>query len=112
MKKIECIVRPQKLEAIQTSLRRFGIRGMTLTNALGCGLQKGRTEVYRSYTLSNNFFLRTKIEIVVTDDLVNQIVEVISQESYTGEIGDGKVFISNVENTLRILSGDSGKYAI
>ena len=102
MKKIECIIRPSKLEAIQTSIRGYGVKGMTLTNVLGCGSQKGRTEFYRGYTITNNFYIKTKIEMIVTDEVVNYVIDVINKEARTGEIGDGKIFISNIESAVRI----------
>lgn len=112
MKKIECIIRPSKLEAIQNSIRQFGIKAMTLTNTLGCGLQEGKTEAYRGYTITNNFFIKAKIELVVSDELVNLIVDVITKEARTGEIGDGKIFVSDTENSIRIRSEEFGKIAI
>lgn len=102
MKKIECIVRPSKLEAIQNSVRGYGVKGMTLTNVLGCGSQKGRTEFYRGYSITNNFFIKTKLELIVPDEIVNYVVDAINKEARTGEIGDGKIIITNIENAIRI----------
>lgn len=102
MKKIECIVRPSKLEAIQNSVRGYGVKGMTLTNVLGCGSQKGRTEFYRGYSITNNFFIKTKLELIVPDEIVNYVVDAINKEARTGEIGDGIIIITNIENAIRI----------
>lgn len=112
MKTIECIVRPSKIEAIQNSISELGIKGMTLTNVLGCGLQEGRIEVYRGYTLINHLFIRTKIELVVRDEIVNQVVDMITKVARTGEIGDGKIFVSSIDSSVRIRSSEIGNYAI
>ncbi|MDA8228494.1 P-II family nitrogen regulator [Desulfosporosinus lacus] len=108
MKRIECIVYPSKLKAIRDSIGQFGFKGMTLTNALGCGLQKGRTEIYRGYTITNNFFIKTKIELVVRNEFVDYVVDLIIKAAQTGEIGDGMIFVSDIESAVRIRSGDCG----
>ncbi|AET70468.1 nitrogen regulatory protein PII [Desulfosporosinus orientis DSM 765] len=112
MKIIECIVRPSKVAAIQRSLSGYGVRGMTLTNVLGCGSQKGITEFYRGYSITNDFFIKTKIELLVADEVVHYLVEVINTIANTGEPGDGKVFISNIENAVRIRSFECGNMVI
>lgn len=112
MKKIECIIRASKLESVRDALGQFGIKGMTVSNVLGCGLQKGRTEVYRGTSMSVFLLPKTKIEIVVSDNLLKEIVDLIIKEAYTGKIGDGKIFITNIESAIRIRTGESGEAAI
>ncbi|GAW91963.1 P-II family nitrogen regulator [Calderihabitans maritimus] len=112
MKKIECILRPSKFEEVKEALGEFGIHGMTVTNVIGCGLQKGKTEVYRGSTYTINLLPKVKIEIVTTDELVEKVVEIIRAKAATGEIGDGKIFIYPVENAIRIRTGEVGEEAI
>jgi len=110
--KIECILRPGRLEEVKDALGKFGIHGMTVSQVLGCGLQKGRTEVYRGREYSINLLPKVKVEIVVRDDQVNEIVRVISEAARTGEIGDGKIFTYRIDNAIRIRTGEQGDDAI
>ena len=112
MTKIECIIRPGKLEDVKEALGRFGIQGMTVTQVIGCGLQKGRKEVYRGTEYSINLLPKVKGEIVVADKHVEEIVDIIVKAARTGEIGDGKIFTYKIDNAVRIRTGESGESAI
>ena len=112
MTKIECIIRPGKLEDVKEALGRFGIQGMTVTQVIGCGLQKGRKEVYRGTEYSINLLPKVKVEIVVADKHVEEIVNIIVKAARTGEIGDGKIFTYRIDNAVRIRTGESGESAI
>ncbi|OAT87137.1 P-II family nitrogen regulator [Desulfotomaculum copahuensis] len=112
MTKIECILRPGKLEDVKDALGKFGVHGMTVSQVIGCGLQKGRTEVYRGTEYSINLLPKIKVEIVIADRLVDEVVKLITTAARTGEIGDGKIFICPVENAVRIRTGETGESAI
>lgn len=112
MIKIEAIVRPGVLEEIKDGLSKFGIHGMTVSQVMGCGLQKGRKEVYRGTEYSINLLPKVKIEIVLTDKDVDAVVDVITKAARTGEIGDGKIFITKIENAIRIRTGEKGDAAL
>ena len=112
MTKIECILRPGKLEEVKDALGKFGINGMTVTQVMGCGLQRGHTEVYRGTEYSINLLPKIKLEIVINDDNVDQVVNEIIEAARTGKIGDGKIFIYQLDNAIRIRTGDVGEDAI
>lgn len=112
MKKIECILRPGKLEDVKDALSDFGVVGMTVMQVMGCGLQKGRKEVYRGTELTINLLPKVKMEIVVKDQDADEIVKLITKTALTGAIGDGKIFISPVENAVRIRTGETGEKAL
>lgn len=112
MKKIEAIIRPAKLEAVKEALGEFGIHGMTVTHVTGCGLQKGKTEVYRGSQYTIDLLPKVKLEIVVKDQLAEDIIGIISKTARTGNIGDGKIFVYNVENVVRIRTGDKDEEAL
>lgn len=112
MKKIEAILRPHKLSQIQETLEEAGISGMTVTEVLGFGMQKGRVETYRGNEYKINLLPKIKIEMVVPDHKVDEIVELIINEARTGEVGDGKIFISNIEEAIRIRTGEKGFEAL
>lgn len=112
MKKIECIIRPGKVEDITDALSKVGLNGITVTQVTGCGEQQGRKEVYRGATYDIRLLSKVKIEIVAKDEMVDQIVEIISDTARTGQIGDGKIFIYPVENAIRIRTGEVGEAAI
>ena len=112
MTKIECIIRPNKMIEVKDALGRLGVKGMTITEAIGCGLTKGHTELNWSDEFDINLLPKTKVEIVVTDSLVDQVIKVIMQAARTGEIGDGKIFTYPIKNAIRIRTGESGESAI
>jgi len=110
--KIEFIIRPGKLEDVKDALNKYGIRGMTVTQVIGCGLQKGLKEVYRGTQYSINLLPKIKVELVVPDKDVEKVVDIIAKSARTGEIGDGKIFVYPVANAIRIRTGESGENAI
>lgn len=112
MTKIECILRPGKLENVKDALNEYGIHGMTVTQVIGCGLQKGRTEVYRGTEYSINLLPKIKLEMVIPDKNVSEVIKIISDTARTGEIGDGKIFTYKIDNAIRIRTGETGDEAI
>jgi len=112
LKKIEAIIRPFKLDEVKIALVNAGIVGMTVSEVRGFGRQKGQTERYRGSEYTVEFLQKLKIEIVVDDDQVDMVVEKVVQASRTGEIGDGKIFISPVDQTIRIRTGEKNLEAI
>lgn len=112
MKKVEAIIRPGKLEDIKEALNKFNIHGLTISQVMGCGLQKGRKEFYRGTEVNINLLPKIKIEIITKDEHVDEIISIICREAKTGEVGDGKIFIYNVENVVRIRTGEQGEVAI
>lgn len=108
MKKVECILRPEKFETVKEALGNYGVKGMTVTHVVGCGLQQGRTEVYRGNTYNINLLPKIKIEIVVADEEVESIIDLVLDKARTGHIGDGKIFVSPVEDAIRIRTGERG----
>ncbi|MCX7745589.1 MAG: P-II family nitrogen regulator [Clostridia bacterium] len=112
MKKIEAIIRPGKLEEIKESLNRFNIHGLTISQVMGCGLQKGTKEFYRGTEITLNLLSKVKIEVVTCDKYVEDIVGLICEEAKTGEVGDGKIFIYTIEDAVRIRTGERGENAI
>ena len=112
MKKIEAIIKPFKLDEVKNALTKIGVQGMTVTEVKGFGRQKGHTESYRGTEYAIDFLPKSKIELIVTDELVNQVIETIERAAKTGKIGDGKIFLSQVEEVIRIRTGERGKDAI
>jgi nitrogen regulatory protein PII len=112
MKKLEMIIRPEKLEDVKDILNHSQIYGMTVTMVSGCGHQKGRREIYRGTEISINLLPKVKVETVVKDELVNQLIIQITAAIKTGAVGDGKIFIYNVEDAIRIRTGERGENAI
>jgi nitrogen regulatory protein P-II 1 len=112
MKKIEAIIKPFKLDALKGALHEAGIDGMTISDAKGFGRQKGHTEFYRGAEYVIDFVPKLKVEIVVDDERVEGLVEVIKSAVHTGKIGDGKIFISNIERALRIRTSETGSDAL
>ncbi|MHB1442682.1 MAG: P-II family nitrogen regulator [Candidatus Humimicrobiaceae bacterium] len=112
MKKIECIIRPEKLDEVKEALNEAGIMGLTVTDVLGCGRQKGRKEVYRGIEYTLNLLPKIKIETVVKDEDVEKIAKIIIETAKTGLIGDGKIFISTIQDVYRIRTGETGDTAI
>ena len=112
MKKIEAIVKPFKLEEVKDALTKIGVQGMTVTEVKGFGRQRGHTEVYRGAEYKIDFIPKSKIELIVPEDLVNQVIETIERAAKTGKIGDGKIFLCPVEEVIRIRTGERGRDAI
>jgi nitrogen regulatory protein PII len=112
MKKIEAIIRPFKLEEVKEALVEAGIRGLTISEVRGYGRQKGHTETYRGSEYRIEFVPKIKIEVVVEDSKVEKIIDAITKTAKTGQVGDGKIFIYNVEDAVRIRTEESGKDAL
>ncbi|MBN1142516.1 MAG: P-II family nitrogen regulator [Deltaproteobacteria bacterium] len=112
MKKIECIVKPFKLDEVKEALSEIGIKGITVSEVKGFGRQKGHTELYRGAEYVVDFIPKIKMEIVVADDLVAKVVETISETARTGRIGDGKIFVLPVDEVIRIRTGERGEDAV
>ncbi|HKI51202.1 MAG TPA: P-II family nitrogen regulator [Geothermobacteraceae bacterium] len=109
MKKIECIIKPFKLDDVKNALTEMGVTGMTVSEVRGFGRQKGHTELYRGAEYQIDFIPKVKLELVVNDDLISKIVETVQKEACTGRIGDGKIFVSPVEQSVRIRTGETGE---
>ena len=112
MKKIEAIIKPFKLDEVKEALNDLGIKGLTVTEAKGFGRQKGHTELYRGAEYVVDFLPKVKVEVVLGDDMVDRAVDAIRKAAQTGRIGDGKIFVSNIEEAVRIRTGESGMDAI
>jgi nitrogen regulatory protein P-II 1 len=112
MKKIEAIIKPFKLDEVKNALTKIGVQGMTVIEVKGFGRQKGHTEVYRGAEYTIDFIPKTKIELIVTDDVAAQAIETIERTAKTGKIGDGKIFVSPVDEVIRIRTGERGRDAI
>jgi len=112
MKKIEAIIKPFKLDEVKEALHEVGLQGMTVTEAKGFGRQKGHTELYRGAEYVVDFLPKVKIEIVMEDSLVERAIEAITQAARTGRIGDGKIFVSTVDEVIRIRTGETGTEAV
>ena len=112
MKKLEAIIKPFKLDEVKEALHDIGINGMTVTEARGFGRQKGHTELYKGAEYMVDFLPKVKIEIVLEDSLVTHALESISKAAHTGKIGDGKIFISPIEDVIRIRTGENGRDAL
>lgn len=112
MKKIEAIIKPFKLDEVKEALSKIGVKGMTVSEVKGFGSQKGHTEVYRSAEYKIDFIAKMKIELITVDEIVSQVIETIERVAKTGKIGDGKIFVSPVEEVIRIRTGERGRDAI
>ena len=112
MKLISAIIKPFKLDAVRQALSDVGVQGMTVTEVTGFGRQKGHTELYRGAEYVVDFLPKVKIEAAIADDLVDQVIEAIEGAARTGKIGDGKIFVSNLEQVVRIRTGETGKEAL
>ena len=112
MKKIEAIIKPFKLDEIKEELQEIGIQGLTVTEAKGYGRQKGHTELYRGAEYVIDFLPKVKIEVVVADDMASRVVETIRSVAHTGRIGDGKIFVTHVEEAVRVRTGETGDQAL
>jgi nitrogen regulatory protein P-II 1 len=112
MKKIEAIIKPFKLEEVKEALNAVGIQGLTVIEARGYGRQKGHTELYRGAEYIIDFLPKVKIEVVIEDSLLDRVVDAIQQTARTGKIGDGKIFVSTIDEVFRIRTGEKGVGAI
>jgi nitrogen regulatory protein P-II 1 len=112
MKKLECVIRPHKLEEVKGALQELGVLGMTVTDVRGVGRQKGHTEHYRGSEYTVDFLPKVKIEVVVPDEVCHQAVDAITRSAKTGKFGDGKIFIFPVEEVIRIRTGEVGTHAV
>lgn len=112
MKKIEAIVKPFKMDDVREALSEVGVSGMTVTEVKGFGRQKGHSELYRGAEYQVDFLPKVKLEIVVSEDMLERAVEVILNTAQTGKIGDGKIFVTNVERVIRIRTGEENEDAV
>lgn len=112
MKKIEAIIKPFKLDEVKEGLTELGIHGMTISEVKGFGRQRGHTEIYRGAEYQVDFVPKLKLEVVVDSELVSQVVDTIEKNAKTGSIGDGKIFVSPLEEVIRIRTGERGEEAI
>jgi nitrogen regulatory protein P-II 2 len=112
MKLVTAIIKPFKLDDVREALSEIGVAGITVTEVKGFGRQKGHTELYRGAEYVVDFLPKVKIEAAVSGDIVDQVIEAISKAANTGKIGDGKIFVSNIEQTIRIRTGETGTEAL
>ncbi|HEX9879193.1 MAG TPA: P-II family nitrogen regulator [Candidatus Binatia bacterium] len=112
MKKIEAVIKPFRLDEVKNKLTAAGITGMTVSEVKGFGRQKGHTELYRGAEYTVDFLPKVKIEVLVTDEMATKAIEAILESANTGKIGDGKIFVSNVEEVIRIRTNERGEEAI
>ena len=112
MKKVEAVIKPFKLDEVREALSEIGINGLTVTEVKGFGRQKGHTELYRGAEYVVDFLPKVKIEVVIADDLVERAIESIVNSARTGKIGDGKIFVTPVEQVVRIRTGETGEDAV
>ena len=112
MKKIEAIIKPFKLDEVKESLSAIGVQGLTVTEVKGFGRQKGHTELYRGAEYVVDFLPKVKIELIIEDEMVEKAVEAIRTSAQTGRIGDGKIFVSSIEDAIRIRTGERGDAAV
>lgn len=112
MKKIEAIIKPFKLDEVKDALNEIGIQGMTITEVKGYGRQKGHTELYRGAEYTIDFLPKVKLEMTVPENMVEEVIRVIGKNARTGKIGDGKIFVSHVEDAVRIRTGQRGEEAV
>jgi len=112
LKKVEAIIKPFKLDEVKEALNEIGIQGITVSEVKGFGRQKGHTELYRGAEYVVDFIPKIKMEIIVSDDVVARVVETIEQAAKTGRIGDGKIFVTTIEEVVRIRTGERGEDAL
>jgi len=112
MRKIEAIIKPFKLDEVKDALSEIGVQGLTVSEVKGFGRQKGHTELYRGAEYVVDFIPKIKLEIIVSDDLVAKVVELITEAARTGRIGDGKIFVTPVDEIIRIRTGERGEDAV
>ena len=112
MKKIEAIIKPFKLDEVKEALQEVGLQGITVTEAKGFGRQKGHTELYRGAEYVVDFLPKVKVEAAIKDDLLDRVIEAIEKAANTGKIGDGKIFVSPLDQVVRIRTGETGQDAL
>ncbi|MFO8084774.1 MAG: P-II family nitrogen regulator [Desulfobacterales bacterium] len=112
MKKVEAIIKPFKLDEVKEALNEIGIQGMTITEVKGYGRQKGHKEIYRGAEYVVDFIPKIKIEVIIEDEWVGKVTDTVSEAAKTGKLGDGKIFVINVEEAIRVRTGEKGKDAI
>jgi nitrogen regulatory protein P-II 1 len=112
MKKVEAVIKPFKLDEVKDALQEIGVGGMTVTEARGYGRQKGHTELYRGAEYVIDFLPKVRIEVVVTDDMLDRVVETLVSTARSGRIGDGKIFVTDIADVIRIRTGERGPHAI
>ena len=112
MKKIEAIIKPFKLDEVKDALHEIGLQGLTVVEAKGFGRQKGHTELYRGAEYVVDFLPKVKIDVAISDDQLDRVIEAITKAANTGKIGDGKIFVVNLEQAIRIRTGETGTDAI
>jgi nitrogen regulatory protein P-II 1 len=112
MKKVEAIIKPFKLDEVREALSDIGVSGLTVTEVKGFGRQKGHTELYRGAEYVVDFLPKVKVEVIMAENLVDRAIEAIVKAARTGKIGDGKIFVTSVEQTVRIRTGESGEAAV
>ena len=112
MKKVEAVIRHFKLEDVKNALSEQGISGMTITEVRGFGRQKGHTEMYRGTEYAVDFVPKVKLEVVVSDDNLKNVIDTVMRSAQTGQIGDGKIFVTNLADTIRIRTGETGEEAL
>jgi nitrogen regulatory protein P-II 1 len=112
MKKVEAIIKPFKLDEVREALSEIGVTGLTVTEVKGFGRQKGHTELYRGAEYVVDFLPKVKVEVIVSDTLVDRAIEAVVKAAHTGKIGDGKIFVTTVEQVVRIRTGESGEAAV
>ncbi len=109
MTRVEAVIRPAKLDDVKEALDQLGVKGITVENVMGAGKQRGRSQYYRGQEYVVNLLDKVKVETVVSDDMVDSVIQAITQAAFTGEIGDGKIFVTNVADVIRIRTGERGE---
>lgn len=112
MKKIEAIIRPGKVDDVKDALMELGIQGITMSSVLGCGNQKGYTQIYRGQEILTKLLPKVKLEIVTPNERVEEVISTIIRSAKTGEVGDGKIFVSNIEEAIRIRTDERGNHGL
>ncbi|MBW3560232.1 MAG: P-II family nitrogen regulator [Proteobacteria bacterium] len=112
MKKVEAVIKPFKLDEVKDALQEIGVGGMTVTEARGYGRQKGHTELYRGAEYVIDFLPKVRIEVVVPDDMLDRVVETLVATARSGRIGDGKIFVTDIQDVIRIRTGERGPHAV
>ena len=112
MKKVEAIIKPFKLDEVKEQLNKIGVKGITVSEVKGFGRQKGHTELYRGAEYIVDFLPKIKVEVIISNPFVNDVIDTIMKSAQTGRIGDGKIFVTNLEDTIRIRTGERGEEAI